>query len=64
MSKETRYIATENGINTIKSGHEDFPIGVWGSAELSYENVAEMLNYAYQLGRKEQREDIRKALGV
>lgn len=64
MSNETRYEATETGINIIRRGHEDWPMPVWGSSELSYEAVAHMLNDARQRGRKEQAEDIRKALGI
>lgn len=67
MSTETRYEATETGIDIIPHGQEDWRNSITyphSIGRLSYENVADMLNAAYRNGRNEQREDIRKALDV
>ncbi len=64
MSNETRYEATETSINIIVRGYDEWRSPIWGSTNLSYERVADMLNEAYQRGRKEAKADIREALGI
>lgn len=67
MTNQTRYVATEDDVQIIIRGRED-----WTSSltyphiigKMTMENVAYLLNNAYQRGREEQSADIRKALGV
>lgn len=67
MSTETSYEATKTGVEIVQRGREEWRVDLIRSTnigDLTWEDVADFLNQAYQLGRTEQRADIRKALGV
>jgi hypothetical protein len=67
MSNETRYVATETDVDIVLRGREEWRKSATRPAivgDLTWENVASLMNEAYQRGRTEQREDIRKVLGV
>lgn len=67
MSKETRYEATDVDVEIIIRGHEEFRKSLTHPHIIgnpTFDNIAVLLNAAYQRGRNEQRDDIRKALGV
>jgi hypothetical protein len=72
MSNQTHYEATETGVDMVIHGRDEWRKSVdhyyaSSKTELEYtelEYMAYRLNEAYQRGRTEQREDIRKALGI
>jgi hypothetical protein len=67
MNTVTRYEATETGVDIVPRGRAGWRSSITDPhiiGELTYANVANLLNAAYRNGRDEQREDIRKALGV
>lgn len=67
MSNETRYKDTETDVEIVIRGQEEWSKSILSPRVLggfTPENVAFLLNQAYQRGRREQSEDIRKALGV
>jgi hypothetical protein len=67
MSNETRYEATETGIDILPRGRAGWRSSITDQriiGELTCASVTNLLNAAYRNGRDEQREDIRKALGV
>jgi hypothetical protein len=67
MTSQTRYEATETGVDIIIRGRDEwrksatYPTII---GKLDWENVAWLMNNAYQLGRADQQTDIRNALGV
>lgn len=66
MSTETRYEATETGVEIVRRGQGRRVEAIRSAniGDLTWEDVADFLNAAYQRGRTEQREDIRKVLGI
>jgi hypothetical protein len=67
MSNETHYIASETDVEIVLRGREEWrksAIRPTIVGELDMGNIAHLLNRAYQLGRKEQAEDVRSALGI
>lgn len=67
MSNQTHYVASETDVDVVLRGREEWrksairPLVI---GAVSHENIAFLLNRAYQLGRKEQAEDIRSVLGI
>jgi hypothetical protein len=67
MSNETHYVATETDVDIVLRGREEWrksAIRPTIIGELTNNNIAFLLNRAYQLGRKEQAEDTRAVLGI
>jgi hypothetical protein len=67
MSSATYYVASETDVDIVLRGREEWKksaIRPTIIGELDNENLAFLLNRAYQLGRKEQAEDIRSVLGI
>lgn len=67
MSNETHYIASDGDVEIVLRGREEWRKSairptIIGPIDMG--NIAFLLNRAYQLGRKEQAEDIRSALGL
>lgn len=67
MGNETHYVATEADVDIVLRGREEWQksaIRPTIIGEITNEGLAFLLNRAYQLGRKEQSEDIRSVLGI
>lgn len=67
MSNETLYVASETDVDIVLRGREEWrksAIRPTIIGDLDNKNLAVLLNRAYQLGRKEQAEDIRSVLGI
>jgi hypothetical protein len=67
MSNETHYLASETDVDIVLRGREEWrksAIRPTIIGDLDWGNIAFLLNRAYQLGRKEQAEDIRSVLGI
>jgi hypothetical protein len=67
MSNQTHYLAVDGDVDVVLRGREEWrksAIRPTIVGEITSENIAYLLNRAYQLGRKEQSEDVRAALGI
>lgn len=67
MTIETHYIASNDDVEIVLRGREEWrksAIRPTIIGQIDMGGIAFLLNRAYQLGRKEQAEDIRSALGL